>query len=332
MSLLNFDNSESTPSRSKKPLKLIIGVGALVGVIALGSTLAASINLNSGAPVEFGQGVSMATSCDNDITVTPQQSYSNAPRRIDIYVNDPATVGATTIIDANLESGVWEAGMSITGNGIAPGTLITNDDDAGGGLYGTIYLSKPLIGNLNTGDLLHGSSQGFFALTSVTLSHVNFWACDGKDLLLRFYNTPENSAGTSDGAGTPLFTSWSSTPGIAGSSGYNSGVGFRLDHNWRSGPDSAFGLVATNEANPYVSPCNTENTSPNAGACQGFLNDITVDTPIQTSYGTADDDTVVIHFGTQINPMRASWVNKITLESTPSVPTPAYWWNGTNNP
>jgi hypothetical protein len=219
--------------------------------------------------------------------------------------------------------------MTIIGEGIAPGTIITNDDDAGGGLYGTIRLSKPLVGNLNPGDLLRGSSEGYFALTSVTLSHVDFWACDGKDLLLRFYSTSENLAGTSDGAGTPLFTSWSSTPGIAGSNGYNSGVGFRLHHDWAAGPDSAFSLIATAIANPHVSPCSDETTSPNSGRCEGYRNDITVDTPIQVPNGSwSDNDTVVIHFGTALHPMRASWVNRVTLESTQSSPVPAYWWDG----
>ncbi len=55
MSLLNFKDGQSRDSHPMKPLKAILGVGLLVGTIALGSTLAASINLNGGGPVEFGQ-------------------------------------------------------------------------------------------------------------------------------------------------------------------------------------------------------------------------------------------------------------------------------------
>ena len=62
MSLLDFNELSTKRSGSRKPLKLVLGIGALVGVIALGSTLAANINLNSGAPVEFGQGVTQTTS------------------------------------------------------------------------------------------------------------------------------------------------------------------------------------------------------------------------------------------------------------------------------
>jgi len=60
-----------------KPLKAILGVGLLVGTIALGSTLAASINLNGGGPVEFGQGVTQTTACDDEITLTPYSTFVN---------------------------------------------------------------------------------------------------------------------------------------------------------------------------------------------------------------------------------------------------------------
>jgi hypothetical protein len=44
----------------------------------LGSTLAANISLNSGATVEFGQGVAQTTACDSDgITLTPITSFVN---------------------------------------------------------------------------------------------------------------------------------------------------------------------------------------------------------------------------------------------------------------
>jgi hypothetical protein len=77
MSLLNFDSQGD--KLNHKSLKLVLGVGALVGVIALGSTLAASINLNSGAPVEFGQGVAQTAACsgDNSIIVTPTSTFIN---------------------------------------------------------------------------------------------------------------------------------------------------------------------------------------------------------------------------------------------------------------
>ena len=80
MSLLDFSDQGPKPSGQKKSLRTILGIGALVGVIALGTTLASSISLNSGAPVEFGQGVAQTTACSgNDpIIVTPVSTFINA--------------------------------------------------------------------------------------------------------------------------------------------------------------------------------------------------------------------------------------------------------------
>jgi hypothetical protein len=78
MSLLEFNNLSPKRSGSRKPFKLVLGISALVGTIALGSTLAASINLNSGGPVEFGQGVTQTVACDADgITFTPTYKFMN---------------------------------------------------------------------------------------------------------------------------------------------------------------------------------------------------------------------------------------------------------------
>jgi hypothetical protein len=77
VSLLNFSGESNYRQGEKKTLRLLFGIGALVGTIALGSTLAASINLNGGGPVEFGQGVTQTTSCDSEILVTPYSSFVN---------------------------------------------------------------------------------------------------------------------------------------------------------------------------------------------------------------------------------------------------------------
>jgi hypothetical protein len=78
MSLLNFGEKDHQRPRNRKSLELVLGVGALVGVIALGSTLAASINLNGSGPVEFGQGVAQTTACDSQIIVTPFSQFDNS--------------------------------------------------------------------------------------------------------------------------------------------------------------------------------------------------------------------------------------------------------------
>ena len=81
MSLLNFSEGNAAPKRwvSRNLPRKVLGIGALAGLIAIGSTLAASINLNSGTPVEFGQGVAATTSCtgSDTLTITPYSSFNN---------------------------------------------------------------------------------------------------------------------------------------------------------------------------------------------------------------------------------------------------------------
>ena len=80
MSLLDFNDSAPKGPESKKPLKLFLGVGILLGALTLSSTLAANINLNGGGNVEFGQGVTRTVACDSDgITLTPYSTFVNAP-------------------------------------------------------------------------------------------------------------------------------------------------------------------------------------------------------------------------------------------------------------
>jgi len=75
--LSNFAPSNLGPKSARNRIKVAIGIGALAGVIALGSTLAASINLNSGTPVEFGQGIVQVTACDSNIVVVPISKFVN---------------------------------------------------------------------------------------------------------------------------------------------------------------------------------------------------------------------------------------------------------------
>ena len=101
MEILNLGGSyESSARPSKKKFKVVLGIGVLAGVLGMGSTLAATVQINTGSTVEFGQGVAATTACDTDITVTPGTTY----------VNDTATAGNAdnfqmrTITIANLNT------------------------------------------------------------------------------------------------------------------------------------------------------------------------------------------------------------------------------------
>ena len=65
----------------RKKLPSFLGLILLLvsGGFFLQTTLASNISLNTGSPIEFGQGISLLTACSgaNSITVTPQSSFIN---------------------------------------------------------------------------------------------------------------------------------------------------------------------------------------------------------------------------------------------------------------
>ena len=78
MGILEFSQGDGPKSAVRSKLKHLLSIGALVSIVALGSTLAASINLNDSTPVEFGQGIAQVTSCDSEILMTPISSFQNS--------------------------------------------------------------------------------------------------------------------------------------------------------------------------------------------------------------------------------------------------------------
>ena len=78
MEILNLGGSFEPSARSpKKKFKVVLGIGLLAAVMGMGSTLAASISLNTGSAVEFGQGIASTTACDTEINLTPYSTYVN---------------------------------------------------------------------------------------------------------------------------------------------------------------------------------------------------------------------------------------------------------------
>ena len=83
MSPLNIHPEEeiAMPKKKKnKSLKVMLGIAALVAVPVVGTTLAASIGINTGSSnqIEFGQGVTQAVACDSSIVVTAGSAFTNA--------------------------------------------------------------------------------------------------------------------------------------------------------------------------------------------------------------------------------------------------------------
>ena len=65
------------PGSSPRPLRRIVITVLLFSLAALSTTLAGNITINAGESVEFGTGVSLTTTCDDEITLTSNVSFSN---------------------------------------------------------------------------------------------------------------------------------------------------------------------------------------------------------------------------------------------------------------
>jgi len=72
---------ENTPQKKSAPqksnIKVLAGLATIAAVAVLGSTLAANISIGTGSAIEFGQGVQVASACDNVITLTPKAIFIN---------------------------------------------------------------------------------------------------------------------------------------------------------------------------------------------------------------------------------------------------------------
>jgi hypothetical protein len=69
-----------TVSGKKKFSSLLaLALFAVAGTFFIQNTLAANISLNTGAPVEFGQGITQTTACsgESNLTITPNSTFTN---------------------------------------------------------------------------------------------------------------------------------------------------------------------------------------------------------------------------------------------------------------
>lgn len=74
------DDSENESGKRRFSSLFSILVFAVGGTFFVQSTLAANVNLNSGAPIEFGQGFKATTACtgNDQLTITPTSTFANA--------------------------------------------------------------------------------------------------------------------------------------------------------------------------------------------------------------------------------------------------------------
>jgi hypothetical protein len=109
MSQFNLSSDEAqTPTQNKKKvmskkMKIALGAAVLLLIPILGTTFAASIAVNGGNSVQFGQGVASVNACDTSVTIGPAGDYN--------YASDAFHLETVTI--TNLDT-VSCAGKTIT--------------------------------------------------------------------------------------------------------------------------------------------------------------------------------------------------------------------------
>jgi hypothetical protein len=98
MEILSFEGSNGSSKRKRG--KNFVAVATIVALGFMGSTFAASVTLNGGSNVEYGQGVSSAVACASDLIVTPANSFNGTFNLETITVVDSSSV--TTAANAGL--------------------------------------------------------------------------------------------------------------------------------------------------------------------------------------------------------------------------------------
>ena len=157
MSPLNIHPEETAPASKKKNnknLKIFLGIGALIAIPVIGSTLAANITLSGSggaAAVQFAQGSIETAQCDETLTV----------KGASVYVSGTFKLGKITISDIDLTSSGC-AGKTL----VASVDVSSNEADL---ITGTKQISITLPGTpVVDGNTNPAVTSGFSASLAVT--------------------------------------------------------------------------------------------------------------------------------------------------------------------
>lgn len=99
MEILNFQNGSNGSRKNRGRIATIVAGAFLVAMV--GSTFAANITINSTGTLEYAQGVTQATACDNAINVVPTNRFINSSGSGAFYletvtVTDTRTASSST--------------------------------------------------------------------------------------------------------------------------------------------------------------------------------------------------------------------------------------------
>ena len=160
MSPLNIHPEEdrsATKKKNNKVLKALLGISALIAVPVIGTTLAASIAINSEDPIQFGQGVIATATCDTEINAALSTEYVSGE-----FVLDKITLSSlnTTPTSSNVGCGGQYLKVRVYNSS---GDLVEIDSTAATGtvvqfLIPTSGNTQPIttFGNIGAGTTISG--------------------------------------------------------------------------------------------------------------------------------------------------------------------------------
>jgi hypothetical protein len=136
------ENVASPKKKNNKMLKVMLGIGALVLVPVIGTTLAGSINVTGGTEnaAVFGQGIRSAVACDADVNLKASARYVYGSYKLDTVtvenLDGSACEGAILELSAadNGDTDISELGLAEDNT---PNTVIrarADMNDTGGNL------------------------------------------------------------------------------------------------------------------------------------------------------------------------------------------------------
>lgn len=170
MEILNFESNGSNRS-PKKRARLATIIGGAFLMAAVGSTFAANVTINGGSAIEYGQGLTQATACDDAIKITPTNHYVNTAGSSGTFYIDTITVTDSRTADAT--TGLAKCvGKSIK--------LSAYDNVAGSAALFTCTFSNITYSSPNLGATVSGCPAGA-AITS-------FYSNPERGLQLAFSN------------------------------------------------------------------------------------------------------------------------------------------------
>ncbi len=180
MEILNLGGSHEPSARpTKKKFKVVLGIGLLAGVLGLGSTLAATINLGTGSTVEFGQGISATTACDGDVTVVPGSTFVNAAGTAGDFQLTSITISDINSVAVNTGTGEGCGGQTFILHAYTDDDTMATNYAVGASKISPLYLGWNYPSVVKGGAAI-ASYKGFNSGIAVTIGETSEGSCTMK--------------------------------------------------------------------------------------------------------------------------------------------------------